>query len=327
MPPLPFLLIAIGLLAATACRGREADPPLIVERVIDFYGVAGRIDHLAVDLARHRLFVAEVDAGALELLDIQSGASLRRVTGLHEPQGVAYLPALDEVAVADGGDGTVRFFRADGLAPVGVVRVPGDADNLRILDKSGELVVADGEGLTLIDPSKGTVVGSVRLGAHPEGFQIDQATGRAYVNVPSLHRIAVVDLASKRQVGFWPTGLLFGNYPLALSGQEVASVFRAPGRLQVSDAASGRTISNNATCGDADDVHFDVARGQLYVTCGSGDVEVFSRGASGYRSIGRVRTRAGARTAVYVPQFDRLFVAAPAHGSSPAAVLVLRPQN
>ena len=40
--------------------GLAAEPgaPLVLERTIALKGVTGRIDHLAVDLARKRLFVA-----------------------------------------------------------------------------------------------------------------------------------------------------------------------------------------------------------------------------------------------------------------------------
>jgi hypothetical protein len=316
--------LALGLVA---CGAAEERPPLALERTIALPGVSGRIDHLAVDLKRGRLFVAEVGGGGLDQIDLATGARLHRVAGLKEPQGVAYLPALDQVVVANGGDGTVRFYAADDLAPAGVVQAEGDADNVRILESAGQVVVADGKGLALIDPQRRSIVGRVDLGAHPEGFQIDQASGRAYVNMPSQRRIAAVDLAARHPVASWPSGLLFANYPLALSGGTVAAVFRAPPRLLVLDAASGRTLTNIGTCGDSDDAHFDPRRRRLYVTCGAGMVEAFAQDGPGYRAIGRAATRPGARTALYVPELDRLFVAARADRNADAAILVLRPRD
>jgi hypothetical protein len=53
----------LAILAALVCiagsgRAAEGPAPLVLERTIALKGVTGRIDHLAVDLARKRLFVA-----------------------------------------------------------------------------------------------------------------------------------------------------------------------------------------------------------------------------------------------------------------------------
>jgi len=82
--------------------------PLVLEQKIPLGEVRGRIDHLAVDLARQRLFVAELGNDSLGVVDLAAGTVLRRIGGLAEPQGVAYDPASDTVFVADAGDGLVR---------------------------------------------------------------------------------------------------------------------------------------------------------------------------------------------------------------------------
>ena len=323
----PALALLVVLCAALAACGAEGESPLAVERTIPLPGVTGRIDHLAVDLGHQRLFVAEVGSGGLDVIDLRTGQRLKRAEGLKEPQGLAYLPGPNEVVVANGGDGSVRFFRADDLAPVGLVSLEGDADNVRQDRKSGLLVVADGKGLALIDPLKRQQVGEITLGDHPEGFQIDPASERAYLNIPGQRRIAVVDLLAHREVASWPAEGLIWNFPLALSTGVVATAFRAPPTLMTFDAATGRRTSRASTCGDSDDVHFDPKRRRLYVTCGSGMVETFAAGEAGYRSIGRTRTRPGARTALFVPELDRLFVAARAGDGEQAQIVVLKPQD
>src|ERR1051325_4157352 len=86
--------------------------PLALERAIPLAGVEGRIDHLAVDVQHGRLFVAELGNGTVEAIDTVGGRSLGRISGLSEPQGLAYLAGRNELAVATGGDGMVRFYRA-----------------------------------------------------------------------------------------------------------------------------------------------------------------------------------------------------------------------
>jgi hypothetical protein len=128
--------------------------PLMLEREIALPDVKGRIDHLAVDSAHHRLFVAEIANGSVDIINLDSGAR-RRITGLAEPQGVAYLPALDQVVVACGGEGSVRFYNAATLALVGLIRLGDDADNVRVDGATGQIAVGYGSGtIALIDPAR-----------------------------------------------------------------------------------------------------------------------------------------------------------------------------
>ena len=66
---------------------------------------------------------------------------------------------------------------------------------------------------------------------------------------------------------------------------------------------------------------------RVYVSCGSGAVDVFEQQAGGaYVAIAHIKTRPGARTSLFVPALDRLFVAARAgSGGQGAALLVYRP--
>lgn len=327
------LLCAVSLSGLPLGPSRAAEPspqPLVLERTIPLPGVSGRIDHMAVDLRRGRLFVAELGNGGVDAIDLASGKPVRRVAGLKEPQGVAYVPGADLLAVASAGDGSVRLFRGEDLQPAGTVALGEDADNVRLDPRTGRLVVGYGRGgLAVLDPAGRSVVGGAKLPAHPEGFQLDPDAGRAYVNVPDAGQVAVVDLAAGRRVAAWraPEGLR-ANFPMALDAGAgvLATVFRNPARLVLMDARTGAVTADIATCGDADDVFFDGERRRIYVSCGEGAVDVVQRGAGGLRPLARVPTRPGARTSLFVPELDRLFVAARAGPSGPEAVLlVFRP--
>ena len=318
----------LGLAALTACgvAARPGPPALVLERTISLKDVKGRIDHLAVDLKHGRLFVAELGNGTVEAIDLRAKQSTGRINGLKEPQGLAYLPDRGELAVASGGDGTVRFYRGADLAPLGVLKVGADADNMRVDPHSGRLIVGYGDGaLAIIDPAAQTVVASLPLPGHPESFRLNGS--RVFINVPDVGAIVVGDLVTSRVIATWKGAHAF-NFPLAfdpVSGA-LATVYRLPSRLAVLDAASGATRADLATCGNADDVFFDAKRQRIYVSCGSGAVDIV-RTQPSYASINRVATRSGARTALFVPELDRLFVAARAGGlGSDAAILVYRPQ-
>ena len=86
------LLAAALCMAAGTSRAAEPAAPLVVERTIALKDVKGRIDHLAVDFGRKRLFVAELGNGTVDVIDLASASVVRRIEGLKEPQGLAYAP-------------------------------------------------------------------------------------------------------------------------------------------------------------------------------------------------------------------------------------------
>lgn len=315
------LALALAVLAAGEAR---AAPALQLERTLPLTGGAGRIDHLAFDAKRGRLVVAELGAGLVEAVDLASGKAAASVSGLKEPQGVAVLAERDEVAVASGGDGTVRFYRAADLSPVAEVMLGEDADNLRVDPRNGTLVAGYGSGaLAVIDPTRHVVLRRIVLAAHPESFQL--SGGRAYVNLPGANRLAVVDIDAGRVTGGWGNPGALANFPLALEpGGGPAVAYRAPARLALF-GADGGVRQKTQTCGDSDDLFFDAGRKRIYVICGQGAVDTFGQGPGGYVLQDRMATVSGARTGLYVPQLDRLFVAARAQGRDRPRILVLKP--
>ena len=325
------LVAALVALAATVAPQpvQAADmPPLVLESTIPLDHVSGRIDHMAVDLGRRRLIVAELGNGSVDVIDLTGSKPPHRIGGLMSPQGVAAV--ADRIIVASADDGTVRLFDAVDFAQVGVIALDGDADNVRVVPGSGRVVVGYGKGgLAVIEPATGAKISEFRLAAHPEGFQLHPTDGRIFVNVPDARRISVIDGARGAEVASWKPPDLRANFPLAIDqdGARVASVFRQPARLVLFDAATGAVAANVETCGDADDVFFDAARRRIYVSCGEGFVVVYRQDGAMPRRIARVPTSSGARTSLFVPELDRLFVAARSGllGSS-AAILVLHPQ-
>jgi len=319
---------ALLMLGATSCSAnaqaidpRDPHSPLRLMRTIALQSVHGRIDHLALDPRNNRLFIAELGNGTVDEVDLASGMVIGRISGLHEPQGVAWLPAQDEIAVASG-DGSVRFYRQSDRQEVARISLGDDADNVRIDPRNQNLVVGYGSGgLAVIDPKTHRLVQQMQLPGHPEAFAI--LGPRVFVNVPEAHKIVIGDLDQGRIVKSLATGVHFGNYPMAgdIRGSRIGVAFRVPSVLSVIDAESGSTRTNTTICGDADDVFF---RDQsVVIVCGEGVVEIV--GDAGQRTV-RVATRPGARTGLIDFDRNRLFVAVPAH-QDPAAIWELSFQS
>ena len=161
----------------------------------------------------------------------------------------------------------------------------------------------------------------------PESFQIDGPSKRIFVNVPTAREIAVVDLGAGRLVGTWPVEG-DDNFPMALDdgGRRILVVFRNPPRLVAYSSTDGSRQASSETCADVDDMFVDARRHRVYVSCGEGYLDVFDHDADAFRRAARVKTVPGARTALFVPELDRLFLAVRATDAEQAAIWVYRPQ-
>lgn len=320
------LALLVGLIMATSAGAQTPPAPLLVlEAKIPLGSISGRIDHLAIDLKRKWLFVAELGNDSLGVVNLVAGKVLRTITGLSEPQGVGYEPITDAVYVANASDGSVRILRGEDLAAVGRIDLSDDADNVRIDADRKRVLVGYGAGaLAIIDPTTRTKVGDIRLKAHPESFQIDG--DRVFVNVPDARLIEVADLTEGEVVGAWPTQPNHSNFPMAMDREtrRLFVVFRSPARLVVM-SADGGVVGSLDACGDADDVFIDTKRHRVYVTCGAGVVDMFEYRGASYQRVGQIPTMSGARTSLFVPELDRLFVAVRSSGNGPAAIWVFRP--
>ncbi len=311
------------LIGVLACGTTFASEPLRVERVIALGPVNGRIDHLAVDLARQRLFVAELGNNSVGAIDLADDGKVRTLSGFAEPQGVAYDSASDTLYVTNGGDGTVRFYSAGTLEATGRIELGEDADNVRIDAAAKTVLVGFGERLAVINAHTYSFR-TIPLGGHPESFQVASALDRIFVNVPSAHQ--VVSLDTKDGALRIPIPIPGRNFPLAIDDTGgLILPLRHPAKLLVIGDGGREPPSTADLCEDADDVFFDARRGHLYVSCGDGHLDVFERRESGYSRVGHIATAAGARTSLFVAEWDQLFVAVPALGTTPSAVWVMRP--
>jgi DNA-binding beta-propeller fold protein YncE len=106
---LAVLLVHSMAASDPAARAAADPPPIRLIQTIPLPGVQGRIDHLAVDVAGQRLFVAALGNNTVEVVDLKKGQRVHSVAGFKEPQGLAYIPETNTVAVANGGDGIVSF--------------------------------------------------------------------------------------------------------------------------------------------------------------------------------------------------------------------------
>jgi hypothetical protein len=324
-----FVAAAAMSLATEQAIAQATDPPpLQLESKIPLGDVRGRIDHMAIDLPRQRLFVAELGNDSVGIVDLKNRKLINTIGGLNQPQGVGYVPSMEMLYVANAGDGSVRAFLGADYAAAGKIDLDDDADNIRVDTTANQVIVGYGKGgLAVIDAKAFHKISDISLGAHPESFQLDADSNQIFVNLPDAHTVAVVDRQTGKRTATWLITIAGANFPMALhpSAGHVLTIFRSPAKLGVFSIKDGALLASLDTCGDADDLFIDAKRNRLYISCGDGFLDVLEAEGNAYKRIAYIPTVPGARTSLFVPELGRLLLAVRAEAAEPAGIWVFRP--
>jgi hypothetical protein len=328
---------AAFILLATISHQTPPAEPLTRIAVVDLPDVDGRIDHLAFDGARQRLWIAALENDSLEIVDVEKRSHLRSIRERHTPTGIAFAPEIDRVLMANGESGVLEVFDAKTMERAHAVEVGDDADNVRWDPEHRRAIVGyGGGGLAIVDSASWKVVARVPLEGHPESFQLDETGDRAWVNVPDANYVACVDLKEHTVAETWNLTEIADaadNFPMALDTRRANVLIgcRTPARLLVcalEPRAGVLRVPPIELSGDVDDLFLDAALDRLYAACGAGFLDVFacppadSPEQDRYASVARIPTAPGARTALFVPEARRLFLAVPHRGEQKSAVWI-----
>ena len=322
-----MLFLSLGVSSAHT----QSIPPLTLKRTIALPIDTGKFDHFAFDRNAGRLFIAATGNHSVEVLDLNSGKVTQSLTGVGKPHGLAWVPATGFLYASDGTQGDLKVFAGSPLNLAKSVELSDDADDMVYDAKSKLLYVGHGGGdaanpaaIAVIDTTSQTLLTSLPVATHPEGLEIDNAHDRIFVNIADAAEVVVIDGASHTQTAVWKLTRAKNNVPLVYD-QEHQLLFvacRAPARLLVLDANTGKELADLPSDAGADDLFYDPEVHRIYLIAGSGAVDVYEIDASkAVRSIGVVPTSAGAKTGLLVPSQHALFVGAPATGGKQAELL------
>jgi YVTN family beta-propeller protein len=325
--------IVVATLLMVGCsshaEGKAEDSKLLTQvQTIALDGVEGRIDHFALDAKGKRLFVAALGNNTVEVVDLAAGKVTQRVKSLSAPQGIAFAPDSNRLAIANDKDGSVRLYDGTSFQQIKVIDLKDDADNVRYDAEARRFWVGYGDGgLAAIDPTNGNVLADVKLDAHPESFQLESKGKRIFVNVPKAGHVAVIDREKGAVIAKWPIKAASANFPMALdeARHRLFIGCRSPAKLLVLDTESGKTVAAVDVVGDTDDVFYDAATQRIYVSGGEGRITIVSQAdADRYELAGQVTTAAGARTSFFVADAGMLYVAVPHRAGQKAELRVFK---
>jgi WD40 repeat protein len=316
--------------------------------------VQGRIDHVSVDLIGQRLFVAAFDNKTLEVIDLQAGKQAHTIPNLNNPQQTYFDAPSNHLFVSSSGDGTVKVFDGSTFQLVQTTQLSSDADNIRFDGRNKHVVVAYGgekflngqvargaglkDGALAILDTAGKKLGQIPTDGHPESLAVEASGTRVFTNVPDKKEIVVGDLGNYGVLAHWA---LPGceNYPMALdeAHHRVFVMCRAAGTVLAIDSDSGKQVESMLLTPSAssDDMFYDAGKRRIYVLArmlqkdnprvpGPGIIEVFQqKDPDHYEKIESVQSGFAAQTGLFVPEWNKLFVATRAQpGGAASEILV-----
>jgi DNA-binding beta-propeller fold protein YncE len=338
---LPVSVIALLLSCAAVPKSdAQQNEPLRLVHTIPMPSVKGRIDHMDVDVKGKRLFVAGLENGSLEVVDLAAGKWSKSIPGFKKTQGVVYIPSLNKVFVASGDDGMLRVFRGDSLELIdsiklelGPNRVTYDPHkNIVYVGYGGKDAGQDYGMVGIIDAKTDKSLGDIKVEAHPAELLLDKSGKTLYVFVSSASKVQVVDAKKRQVVSTWAvSSQRNGDGAFDEKTHRLFIGTRTPPEMIVMDSNTGKEVAALPTVEGMDGVYFNSGQKRIYVSGGRdndvGYIFVYQRkDADHYEAIGKIPTKSGAGTSFWSPELNRFYVGAPASDKEEAAILVYEPQ-
>src|ERR1700722_3763585 len=208
-------MIALLLIAslAQAASAAAADHSVAIQRQITLGGPGGW-DYLTFDAATNRLFISRADRVlVMSTLDGSLLSTIENTQGVH---GVALAPSLGQGFISDGRADKVTVFDLHSLATLRTIPVNGHNPDAILYDEASKRIYTfngASHDISVIDPLKSIVVGTIAAGGKPE-FAANDGAGHIFFNIEDSSQISEVDAATNKRIATWslapcesPTGL------------------------------------------------------------------------------------------------------------------------
>jgi YVTN family beta-propeller protein len=299
----------------------QTSAPFLLQKSIPLPGVTGKFDHFAIDIPGHRLFVAATGNHSVEVIDLTTDQVIESIKGLGKPHGLVWVGSTGSLYVADGSLRELRLYQGKPLTLVGKIALSDDTDDM-VYDEADRLIFVGHGGTDAANPAKVAIVSTdpfslvtnVPVATHPEALEIDPQSQRIFANIADSNEVAVIGVKTKELVSSWKLTKAADNVPLAFDPDHRLLFVgcRKPGTLLVLDAASGKELASASSAGQADDLFYDSALHRVYLISGAGEVDSYQIDAGNALSVlPAVRTAPAAKTALFVPTHNLLYVGVP----------------
>ena len=306
------LFVSLSLVGVFVIAGPPSGYHLL--KKIPFGAAAGGLeyfDYITFDPATRRVYLSH--GTEVIVLDADSGKVAGTVTGLKRDHGIVALNDLGRGFITDGDAGQVVIFDLKTFKPIGQVKAGPDADSIVYDPASKHLFAFNGESkdATVIDPAKGTVVTTIKLGGAPEQAVAD-GNGMMYDNLEDTNEVVAIDTR---------TNMVKARWPVAPAGQPVSMAMDRPHRrlfiggrnpkmFVVMNADTGKIVGQPFPIGDRVDTNiYDPETGLICASTREGTIHIFHEDTPDkYSVVETVKTEFGAKTMALDPKTHNLYV-------------------
>jgi DNA-binding beta-propeller fold protein YncE len=333
------LFIAMLAFSATLLAQPQKNPPLRLEASIPMPGVKGDFDHFGADVKGGRLFLAAEEHKTVEVFDLKTGKHLQSVPGFDAPHQIVYVPQNNTILVTDGGvedgkEGYIRVISGQSYKIVSSIKVLAAADSagydpethLMYADTGGTEAKMDYTMISVIDTPSAKVVKDIKVDSgRVEAIRFEHHGTRMFANLRTKSQVGVFDKKDHKLLATWDIKDAKENVSMALdeADHRLFVVCRKPAKLIVFDTESGNEVASLPSVDRGDDMAYNSKTKQIYVSGGDGFIGVYAqKDPDHYEEVAKVPSGPAAKISIFIPELNRLYVAASAKGANSAKLLI-----
>jgi len=273
--PAQYVLTCVILISGGILASNAADV-LVPGTSVEIAGTHGKFDFITVDVAARRLLAAHTGNGSLDVIDADTHQVIKIVsTGAAQDCAVdvkskRYLVSVSkppQLAVVDSAS----------LSVMTTIPMAGPAD-LLVSDGRGNAYVGhdDASNLWVVDTNETKVVTTVELpGDSPEGLGFDSQGMRLFQAMKTGSFVAVVDVATKKVIGKWPTAPASSPHGIAMVPEfHIILVSGGNGKLVMMSQKDGKVFASTDIPERVDQIAYDAELHRIYCASGTGKVAI-----------------------------------------------------
>src|SRR5215472_12526210 len=297
----------------------------------------GDFDHFTIDLEGHRLFLTAEANGLVQIFDTRTNKLVHTIRGLEAPHSMVYRSDVKRLCVVDGDASEIKVFDTDTYELVGRITLYIDADSQAYDPQTKLMYVVSGgreahtpySYISVVDTTQSKKILDMKIDANwLEALSLGGTALRLFANITAENAVGVIDRNQHSITTKWPIPVdTQQNLPLFLDAPNhrlLLTTRRSP-KLIVLDSDSGAVKASVPCVGMVDDIAYDAKLKRVYLA-GDGFVEIFNQDdADHYTSLGKVPGGFRAKTAIFIPELNRYYLAGPRHAGREAAVRVYEP--
>jgi DNA-binding beta-propeller fold protein YncE len=294
----------------------------------------GDFDHFTVDVAGNRLFSTAEGNSKVLVFDLKTNKLIQTISDLKAPHSLLFRADLKKLFVVDGDLGEVKIYETDSYKPAGSIKLKEGADASAYDPSTKYLYVVNGGKdaklpnayISVVDTTTAKTVGEIKVESNDvEGMAIEKSGPRIFVVIRGNNSVEVFDRTNRTLTATWSIAQEGKKLTAITFDEDSHRLFvgtRDPGKLIVLNSDSGKVVSSMPAAAMVDEMAYDAQRKCLYFV-GTLFLDVFQQSdADHYNQAGHIPTSFRAKTAIFVPELNRLYLGVPHHEQQAAELRV-----